>query len=90
MLTRQKSSSMAGICIEIFQLTNIINGLTLRSIIFIVLEFSRVITNPYSLLSVPGSLLSPLVLFFFFVCLFFLLAPACLIPSLHLSEPKLR
>ena len=83
MLTRQKSSSMAGICIEIFQLTNIVNGLTLRSIIFIVLEFSRVITNPYSLLSVPGSLLSPLVFLF-------LLAPAYLIPSLHLSEPKLR
>ena len=87
MLTRQKSSSMAGICIEIFQLTNIINGLTLRSIIFIVLEFSRVITNPYSLLSVPGSLLSPLVFLFLFL---FLLAPAYLIPSLHLSEPKLR
>ena len=85
MLTCQKSSSMAGICIEIFQLTNIVNGLTLRSIIFIVLEFSRVITNPYSLLSVPGSLLSPLVFLFLF-----LLAPAYLIPSLHLSEPKLR
>ena len=63
MPTRQKSSSMVGICIEIFQLTNIVNGLTLRSIIFIVLEFSKVITNPYFLLSVPGS--SAFSLFFY-------------------------
>lgn len=65
MPTRQKSSSMAGICIEIFQLTNIVNGLTLRSVIFIVLEFSKVITNPYFLLSVPGS--SAFFFFFFYL-----------------------
>lgn len=65
----QQSSKMVGIYIAIFQLTNPSSGLTLRSMVFIFLEFSKVITNPYPLLSAPSSIFNPLVCFFTCTCL---------------------